>query len=246
VDESEKVYQVQEVVYVGTMYGAEDFELLKSLGISVIINTTYNPNDPTRQPSDAAIMNHFADRGITYINYDLRDHMGETFIGPVMRAAGSVLDQCQQEGRKVMVHCSGGLSRSPTIVVAWLMKNGMSLAEAVGRVTEARGRQLQPNPSFWSALTKYERELTGNLDAPPSLDFTAWVAEDLHKMGFTTEQVSRALVKHNWDADNAFHALVSKCDWSPRLTDKTVQSGGARDGMHRLKKPVSGFSMRNK
>ena len=63
----------------------QDFELLKSLGISVIINTTYNPNDPTRQPSDAAIMNHFADRGITYINYDLRDHMGETFIGPVMR-----------------------------------------------------------------------------------------------------------------------------------------------------------------
>ena len=81
----------------------------------------------------------------------------------------------------VQVHCSAGLSRSASMVVAWCMHaQGMppqSLGGAVARVQAARGRRLQINPSFWMNLATWERELfhlpAGTM---PTLDFTPWWA----------------------------------------------------------------------
>jgi len=49
------------------------------------------------------------------------------------------LDALLQKGHKVYVHCSMGVNRSPSIVIAYLIwKKGMSLAEAFNHVTNIR------------------------------------------------------------------------------------------------------------
>ncbi|KAF6744671.1 protein-tyrosine phosphatase-like protein [Ephemerocybe angulata] len=62
---------------------------------------------------------------------------------------------------RILVHCSAGVSRSPTIVVGYLMKQrGMTLREALGCVLSVRP-QVLPNPGFLAQLKTLEVELTG-------------------------------------------------------------------------------------
>jgi len=62
---------------------------------------------------------------------------------------------------KILVHCSAAISRSPTIVVAYLMKKqGMTLYEALGLVIRARPT-VSPNPGFIRQLKEMESSLFG-------------------------------------------------------------------------------------
>ncbi|KAI0724975.1 protein-tyrosine phosphatase-like protein [Fomitopsis betulina] len=64
---------------------------------------------------------------------------------------------------KILVHCSAGISRSPSLVVAYLMKSrGMSLKEALGQVARARP-QVSPNPGFLRQLKELDQDLHGTL-----------------------------------------------------------------------------------
>lgn len=52
------------------------------------------------------------------------------------------------EGRNVLVHCAAGISRSATVVLAYLMlRDSISFPEALQRVREARPR-VRPNARF--------------------------------------------------------------------------------------------------
>jgi len=121
------------------------------------------------------------------------------------------------EGTNVLVHCQAGLSRSTTMVIAWLLKEkNFSLAEAAARISEQRGRRPKVNPSFWCFLAGLERELRGwKLCTLPSFDFTAWLLEDLATMGldYPAEKVTQALHE---DADWVNFPLfyIALCGWS--------------------------------
>jgi len=59
-----------------------------------------------------------------------------------------------------------GISRSATLVMAYLMKYlGMSLKEAFSTISSRRSKvpslfiQINPNPGFMRQLQKYEKEL---------------------------------------------------------------------------------------
>lgn len=64
---------------------------------------------------------------------------------------------------KILVHCSAGISRSPAVVAAYLMKHhDMSLRTALGQIVRARP-QASPNPGFLQELKELELELRGTL-----------------------------------------------------------------------------------
>jgi len=66
------------------------------------------------------------------------------------------VDEC---GGKVLVHCFAGVSRSATVVVAYLMKEkGMRMGKALRYVKEKR-TFVNPNDGFRRQLKQYEREL---------------------------------------------------------------------------------------
>ncbi|XP_068238830.1 dual specificity protein phosphatase 18-like [Palaemon carinicauda] len=62
---------------------------------------------------------------------------------------------------RVLVHCVAGVSRSPALVLAYLVKHrGMSLREAFLHVRSVRPN-VRPNAGFFSQLIEFERRIRG-------------------------------------------------------------------------------------
>ncbi|KAK4622250.1 Dual specificity protein phosphatase 1B [Fulvia fulva] len=67
------------------------------------------------------------------------------------------LDDALREGGGVFVHCAMGVSRSATVICAYLIwKFGLSPMEALEKVREKRKR-ANPNPGFMRQLKVWER-----------------------------------------------------------------------------------------
>jgi len=62
-------------------------------------------------------------------------------------------------GGGILVHCAAGISRSPTAVIAYLMKfKRVSFAESYEMVRQKR-QEIRPNEGFITQLQAYEKEL---------------------------------------------------------------------------------------
>ncbi|OMO85361.1 hypothetical protein COLO4_21655, partial [Corchorus olitorius] len=71
----------------------------------------------------------------------------------------SFIDEAKRQGGGVLVHCFMGISRSVTVVVAYLMKkHGMSLSKALEHVKRRRP-QASPNSGFLLQLQHFEKTL---------------------------------------------------------------------------------------
>jgi len=69
--------------------------------------------------------------------------------------AVAVLERWQSQGFTVVVHCRAGISRSATVVLAWLIQHrGMSLEDAWKKVVAARNF-IRPNDYFMGLLRGY-------------------------------------------------------------------------------------------
>ena len=102
-------------------------------------------------------------------------------------------DKLQDPGEtgNVLVHCTMGVSRSTTIVVAYLMrKQGLSRDDALAVVKKSR--KVKPNPNFMEQLevwaeTNYEIWADPDMKTPkkPYADFLDRRAERLKEKGLT-------------------------------------------------------------
>ncbi|XP_072525193.1 dual specificity protein phosphatase 14 [Salminus brasiliensis] len=79
---------------------------------------------------------------------------------PLAQHFDSVVERIQQNHRgSTLVCCAAGRSRSPALIMAFLMKSeGLSLLQAYRRVLEVRPF-IRPNAGFWRQLQEYERQL---------------------------------------------------------------------------------------
>lgn len=97
----------------------------------------------------------------------------------------SCADEVKREGGKVLVHCEAGISRSPTICMAYLMKTQrLRLEEAFDAVRQRRA-VVSPNFSFMGQLLQFENEVLA-----PAADAGAESGDDDGRKGgeFTIEQ----------------------------------------------------------
>lgn len=77
----------------------------------------------------------------------------------------NVRDNFDESGQCVLVHCLAGMSRSPSLVAAFLLFDAvdrgvdpMEVEEALQFIKE-RKRNIRPNPKFVSALSEFARSL---------------------------------------------------------------------------------------
>ncbi|XP_061905592.1 dual specificity protein phosphatase 26-like isoform X2 [Entelurus aequoreus] len=76
------------------------------------------------------------------------------------RAAADFISMALSRGGKVLVHCQVGVSRSATLVLAYLMlKQRLTLVEAICAVKENRG--VTPNRGFLRQLIHLDWQLFG-------------------------------------------------------------------------------------
>jgi len=87
--------------------------------------------------------------------------MGTSDVRGVLREIPQKIEEARLGGKKVLVHCAAGVSRSATIVLGYLLTfNNMTLREAHDHLKAARP-VIRPNNGFWRQLVELEVELKG-------------------------------------------------------------------------------------
>ncbi|ESQ49435.1 hypothetical protein EUTSA_v10021629mg [Eutrema salsugineum] len=149
---SQKLYEggndlsdIGQGVFIGSVAEANNKDLLKSSNVTHILTVAVALAPP--YPDDFVYkVIEVVDRSET----DLTVYFDECF---------SFMDQAIQSGGGVLVHCFMGISRSVTIVVAYLMKkHGMSFSKAM-ELVRSRRPQASPNCGFISQLQQFEKSI---------------------------------------------------------------------------------------
>lgn len=82
----------------------------------------------------------------------------------------------------VLVHCDKGVNRSPTLVLAYLIRQGMSLRGAYQHVLRARP-QIDPLPTYRRGLRALELEVHGSSTVSPDEPFAMHVSQLVECIG---------------------------------------------------------------
>ncbi|KAJ7070066.1 protein-tyrosine phosphatase-like protein [Mycena amicta] len=97
---------------------------------------------------------------ITYQRLSMVDN-ASSLITEVSSKANTIILAVVKSGGRILVHCSAAVSRSPTLVAAYLMEHcDMSLQQALGTLILARPA-VCPNPGFLAQLKDAEVALRG-------------------------------------------------------------------------------------
>lgn len=154
--ENHPATQVLPHLYLGNMKDAGNTTVLARLNIRYILNVTAKPASYSIPPGFQYKHLEAADNGIQ----NLRQFFEEAF---------DFIDAAKKAGTGVLVHCQAGISRSPTIAVAYLMKHYlMAMAEAYKFVKTKRSI-ISPNLNFMGQLWEFEQGLKMN-DEPKTKD----------------------------------------------------------------------------
>jgi predicted protein tyrosine phosphatase len=139
--------EILQSLYISDIFSASDEEVLDTTGITHVVSVCQNiPWLGPPPGSSYRVLNINVDDSL---DADLLAHFdaSNAFIHEAL--AG------KQRG-KVLCHCLAGISRSPTVVIAYLIgKMGMSLPQAFDIVRERRPI-ADPNPAFVRQLEQYE------------------------------------------------------------------------------------------
>ncbi len=140
------VTQILPHLYLGDIETSQDEVLLRSLNISQIINLS---NEPCYIKLD----------GIRYEDITIDDYKS-TDISVYFDKCDEIISQSRKKGENILVHCVCGVSRSVSIILNYLMKEGYSLKDAFTYLKRIRTNQyVLPNIGFFKQLCKREIDL---------------------------------------------------------------------------------------
>lgn len=144
-----RIDKVAPRLYLGSRHEATDWKGLRKLGVSAIVNVA------------AGDCQNLYEDMFTYHNIvvsdkkDLQGHRADIlrFLDP---AADFIAERLQTGA--CFVHCMGGFSRSPTVVLAYLIKHGgLNLTDAIALVKRGRPK-IEPNEGFIQQLRTFEKK----------------------------------------------------------------------------------------
>ncbi|CAK9134751.1 unnamed protein product [Ilex paraguariensis] len=155
-----------EFLYLGSYDNASRAELLKTQGISRVLNTV------------PACQNLYKN-SFTY--HCLQDDQNLPFDDAVQ-----FLEQCEKDKARVLVHCMSGKNRSPAIVIAYLMKSkGWRLAQSYQWVKERRS-SVDLTQATYQQLQEYEQKIYGPIEnSNPSLPIFSSAGMPSFSFGFS-------------------------------------------------------------
>jgi len=130
---------------IGNHRDASNRELLKELKVTHVLNVT------------AQLPLHFESDGITCKILAASDS-GSQNLKQYFAEAIEFIDKAREVNGRVLVHCQAGVSRSPTIVIAYLMaRNQQNLSDAFSFVKDRRSI-VAPNLNFMGQLLEFDQQ----------------------------------------------------------------------------------------
>ena len=92
-----------------------------------------------------------------YKFFPMRDDIHQELI-PIVKQAIPYIEECYKKDQNVYIHCFMGISRSVSVIIAWLMwKKDITFEKAYSIVKHVRFF-ARPNSSFYTQLKLWESE----------------------------------------------------------------------------------------
>lgn len=134
---------VDQNIYIGNYGDATNKGFLKSLGITHIVNCA------------SEIENAFP-QAFAYYNLYMNDNQ-EEFVSHLFNPVLLWIQEAVKKGR-VLIHCAAGISRSATIIVAYLAdKYNLPIPEALGFLRH-KYRMANPNQNYFRQLLEWKQQ----------------------------------------------------------------------------------------
>lgn len=137
--------QVTPTLFLGGAEAPRNASLVSKKGITLIVNATLNHVSP-------------AYPGVECVRVPVPD-LPSARLGDHFDRVAERIHSNRTGG--TLVHCAAGMSRSPALVMAYLMRHrGVTLCQAHRWVRGSRP-EVRLNAGFWEQLLHYERRLYG-------------------------------------------------------------------------------------
>ncbi|XP_066929895.1 dual specificity protein phosphatase 12-like [Clytia hemisphaerica] len=137
------MYEIEPHLYLSNITAAKNQQLLQQNIISIVLTVDAQPLGG----SGGEIENIYIE-----MNDDLKTNLVEKLPQCI-----DVIEDCVMEKRNILVHCHAGVSRSASVVIAYVMKSrGLSLRHASDHV-KSRKQDVMPNPCFMYQLQVFEK-----------------------------------------------------------------------------------------
>lgn len=154
-------------LYLSGVTVARDHTKLKDLGITRVVCCCLWTEFPQSEEIS----------GITYYRVDVED-MSREPIDMFFEEACDFISESLENRENVLVHCRSGVSRSSTIILAFLvMSMGMRLLDAFFLLRSKRGI-ITPNIGFMDQLIKAEAMTHGGVASVSLQLYSRWYTSD--------------------------------------------------------------------
>ncbi|KAL1828703.1 hypothetical protein DCAR_0207954 [Daucus carota subsp. sativus] len=148
--------KITEHIYLGSDKLAKNREVLKQNGITHVLNCV------------GLVCPEYFKGDLKYMTLWLRDSPSED-ITSIFYDVFDYFEDVREQGGKVFVHCSKGVSRSNSLVIAYLMwRKKLSFEDAFQHVKAARG-VTNPNMGFASQLLQCQKRVHAMPASPSSV-----------------------------------------------------------------------------
>jgi len=138
---------LEDFLYLGNQAASSTRKILDDLSITCVINATATCDMPFKD--------------LNCIQCALDDAPGAD-IRQYFDQSLSFLEEAKRDGKRVLIHCQMGMSRSSTLVILWLMHTRKWTLQKATEFTRDLRPYINPNPGFMQQLGFYETELLGS------------------------------------------------------------------------------------
>ncbi|XP_063173074.1 dual specificity protein phosphatase 10-like [Candoia aspera] len=138
-------------LFLGNERDAQNLEKMLHLNVGHVLNVT------THLPlyhADSGRLRYKRLPATDNNRQDLRQYFEEAF---------EFIEEAQQSGKGVLIHCQAGVSRSATIVIAYLMKHTLMTMGDAYKYVKGRRPVISPNLNFMGQLLQFEADLNGGV-----------------------------------------------------------------------------------
>uniref|UniRef100_A0A6Q2YNU0 Protein-serine/threonine phosphatase n=1 Tax=Esox lucius TaxID=8010 RepID=A0A6Q2YNU0_ESOLU len=140
-----KPVEILPFLYLGSAYHASRQDYLSDLGVTALLNVSRRDTRPSK--------GHYDYKWIPVednVTADISSHFHEAF---------QFIDHVKQKGGRVLVHCEAGISRSPTICLAYIMSTKRLQLDEAFDIIKRRRALISPNFNFMGQLLQFESEV---------------------------------------------------------------------------------------
>ncbi|KAI6658008.1 hypothetical protein LOD99_15723 [Oopsacas minuta] len=155
------ISRITETLYISGREDATNLRVLQANGITHIINMTTD------------IPNNFSENKIHYLSLPAMDSHRQS-LKEFFKLAFAFIDAAKTKQGRVLIHCHAGVSRSSTMVIAYLMWSRQWRFEGTIQFVKLQRPCIDPNIGFIGQLMEFDNCLYGDIPCvqPQTLETT--------------------------------------------------------------------------